>query len=94
MSALRTGAAERGRTLIAESRFRGIFDTAIRATDSCAHFFFSGTERLLYHLRLRRTTTSAQDAIATLTMVVMRMLDVSVARIKIAVLTAVRLAAR
>ena len=94
MSAFRTGAAERRRTLIAEFRFRGVVDAAIRATRRCAHFSFSGTERLLYHLRPPRTTTLAQGAIATLTMVVIRMLDVVVARTKIAVLTPVELEAR
>ena len=42
MSAFRTGTAERRRALIAEFRFRGIVDAAIRATRGFAHFFFSG----------------------------------------------------
>ena len=75
MSALWTGAAERRRALIAESRFRGIFNAAIRATRGFVHF--SVTERLPYHLRSPRTTTSAPNAIAKLAIVVIRMKDAS-----------------
>ena len=60
MSALRTGAAERRRALVAEPRFHGVFDAAIRATRRFVHF--SGTERLLlssalakdYNIRAKR----------------------------------------